>query len=171
MAVVRERGAILRGAAVASVLSGLPSSAYALLQGRDPRAQGVAATRAIGTLVWPGEPGLVRGALAHGAISLAVGGALGVTLPARHPVAWGAVAGLAIGWVNLRVIAVHRYPAIASLPIGPQLADNVAFGAIFAAASSPATARLRSDGSPNRHLPHVLPVGRRRRRHPTGRRA
>ena len=137
MKVVRDRRAILRGAAVASVASGMPSSAYALLHGRDPRAQGVAATRAIGTLVWPGEPGLVRGALAHGAISLAIGGVLGVTLPRRRSVAWGALAGLAIGWVNLGVIAPQRYPAIASLPLGPQLADNVAFGAIFAAAAGP----------------------------------
>ena len=130
---MRDRRAILRGAAVASVASGVPSSAYALLRGRDPRAQGVAATRAIGTLVWPGAPGLVRGALAHGGVSLAVGGALGVTLPRRWSVVWGALAGLAIGWVNLAVIAPRRYPAIAALPLGPQLADNAAFGAIFAA--------------------------------------
>jgi hypothetical protein len=139
-AVVRDRWAILRGAAVASVASGVPSSAYALLRGRDPRAQGLTATRAIGTLVWPGEPGLVRGALVHGAVSLAVGGALGVTLPRRRSVAWGALAGVAIGWVNLVVIAPRRYPAIASLPLGPQLADNAAFGAIFAAAARPGRA-------------------------------
>jgi hypothetical protein len=132
-AVVRDRRAILQGAAVASVASGVPSSAYALLRGRDPRAEGLTATRAIGTLVWPGTPGLARGALAHGAVSFAVGGALGVTLPRRWSVAWGALAGLAIGWVNLAVIAPRRYPAIASLPLGPQLADNAAFGAIFAA--------------------------------------
>jgi hypothetical protein len=135
--VVRERRAILRGAAVASVASGVPSSAYALLHGRDPLAQGLAATRAIGTLVRPGTPGLLRGALAHGAISLVVGGALGVTLPRRYSITWGALAGLAIGWVNLGVIASRRYPAIASLPLGPQLADNAAFGAIFAAVARP----------------------------------
>ncbi len=134
---VRDRRAILRGAAIASVASGAPSSAYALLRGHDPLRQGLTATRAIGTLVWPGTPGLVRGALAHGAISLAVGGALGITLPRRRSVACGALAGLAIGWVNLAVIAPRRYPAIASLPLGPQLADNVAFGAIFAAVARP----------------------------------
>lgn len=117
--------------------SGLPSSAYALLRGRDPRLQGLTATRAIGTLVWPGVPGLARGALAHGGVSLVVGGALGVMLPRRWSIAWGALAGLAIGWVNLAVIAPRRYPAIASLPLGPQLADNAAFGAIFAAVARP----------------------------------
>lgn len=129
----RDRRAILRGAAIASVASGVPSSAYALARREDPVAQGVAATRAIGTLVWPGTPGLVRGALAHGAVSLAVGGLLGVTLPRRRSVVWGALGGVTIGWVNLAVIAPRRYPAIASLPLGPQLADNAAFGAIFAA--------------------------------------
>jgi hypothetical protein len=118
----------------------VPSSAYALLSGRDPRAEGLAATRAIGTLVWPGTPGLVRGVLAHGAVSLAVGWALGVTLPRRGSVAVGALAGLAIGWVNLMVIAPRRYPAIASLPLAPQLADNAAFGAIFAVAARPGRA-------------------------------
>ena len=139
--VVRDRRAILQGAAVASVVSGVPSSACALVRGRDPRAEGVTATRAIGTLVWPGTPGLVRGMLAHGAVSLAIGGVLGVTLPRRQSVVWGALAGLAIGWVNLAVIAPRRYPAIASLPLGPQLADNAAFGAIFAATARSASAR------------------------------
>lgn len=138
--VVRDRRTILRGAAVASVASGLPSGAYALLHGRNPRSQGVIATRAIGTLVWPGEPGLVRGAIAHGVISLAVGAALGVTLPRRHSIVWGALGGLGIGWLNLAVIARRRYPAIAALPLGPQLADNAAFGAIFAAVARPSAA-------------------------------
>lgn len=135
--VVRDQRAILRGAALASVASGVPSSVYALMRGRDPWAQGVAATRAIGTLVWPGTPSLLRGALAHGAISLAVGELLGVTLPRRRSIAWGTLVGLGVGWVNLSVIAPRRYPAIASLPLGPQLADNAAFGAILAATARP----------------------------------
>ena len=132
-AVVRRRRQILRAAAVAAVASGAPSSTWALACGCDPLAAGTTATRAIGTLVPPGSPGLIRGALAHGAISLAVGGALGVALPRRHSVAWGAFAGLGIGWVNLAVVARRRYPSIAALPLAPQLADNAAFGAIFAA--------------------------------------
>lgn len=134
-AVIRRRAAILQGAAVASVLSGAPSTAWALRTGSPGQALsgGLAATRAIGTLVWPGSPGLIRGALAHGVISLAVGGGLGVTLPRERSVAWGAAAGLAVGGVNLAWVARRRYPAIAALPLGPQLADNAAFGAIFAA--------------------------------------
>jgi hypothetical protein len=139
----RRQLRVLEGAAVAAVLSGAPSVAHALVAGGgagsergSPRAawrSGLDATRAIGTLAPGGRPGLVRGAAAHLAISWAVGEALGATLPREHSVAWGTIAGLAVGWVNLAVIARRRYPDIAALPLGPQLADNAAFGAVFAA--------------------------------------
>jgi hypothetical protein len=41
----------------------------------------------------------------------------------------GAVAGLAIAAVDLGVIG-RRFPRISALPLAPQLADHVAFGAI-----------------------------------------
>ena len=40
-------------------------------------------------------------------------------------------AGLAMGVINVGVIG-RRFPAIAALPLLPQLADNVAFGVLFA---------------------------------------
>jgi hypothetical protein len=132
---LRSQRRILEGAAVASLLSGAPSVVYALAGG-SPRAAwsyGVRATRAIGTLVPPGRPGLLRGGVVHGAISVAVGEALGATLPRSHSVGWGALAGLAIGWVNLGIVARRRYPELAALALAPQLADNAAFGAVFAA--------------------------------------
>jgi len=98
----------------------------ALTGGRD-------ATRTIGTLVPPGRPGLLRGAVVHLAISVAVAELLGALLPRERSVAWGLAAGLGVGWVNLAVIAPRRFPAIAALPLAPQLADNAAFGAVFAA--------------------------------------
>jgi hypothetical protein len=131
----RGQRRILEGAAIAAGLSGAPSTlAAAVADG--PRAaarQGREATRAIGTLLPPGRPGLARGAAGHLAISLAVGELLGATLPRRGAVAAGALAGLGIGWVDLVVIARRRFPAIAALPLGRQLADHVAFGALFAA--------------------------------------
>jgi hypothetical protein len=66
-------------------------------------------------------------------ISIIVGEALGATLPARRSVRWGALAGVVVGWVNLAVLARRAFPELASLPLGPQLADNAAFGAVFAA--------------------------------------
>jgi hypothetical protein len=131
---VRSQRRILEGAAVASVLSGAPSVVCALAGGSPGAAwsYGVRATRAIGTLMPPGRPSLARGAVVHGAISLAVGEALGAALPRSHSVGWGAVGGLAVGWINLGIVARRRYPELAALALGPQLADNAAFGAVFA---------------------------------------
>jgi hypothetical protein len=115
------------------MLSGAPSTAWVAARSSPAQAlaSGAAATRAIGSIA--GRPGMRRGALVHAVISLVVGEALGATLPARRSVAWGGIAGLAIGWVNLAVIARRFFPELATLPLGPQLADNAAFGALFAA--------------------------------------
>ncbi|HEX2702199.1 MAG TPA: hypothetical protein VHM72_02060 [Solirubrobacteraceae bacterium] len=89
------------------------------------------ATCAVGTLVPPGRPGFIRGALLHVGISVLCGEGLARTLPQSRSVIWGAGAGLAIGVINVGVIG-RRFPTIAALPLVPQLADNVAFGAVFA---------------------------------------
>jgi hypothetical protein len=89
------------------------------------------ATRAVGTLIPPGRPGFARGAIAHFGISIVCAEALARTLPESNSVGWGAAGGLAIGAVNVGVIG-RRFPAIRSLPLIPQLADNLAFGAVFA---------------------------------------
>jgi hypothetical protein len=116
-------------------VSGVPSTAWAAMRSspREALWTGVEATRAIGSLVPPGRPGLRRGAAVHGMISLAVGEALGAMLPSRRSVPWGALAGLVVGWVNLAILARRFSPELAALPLGPQLADNAAFGAVFAA--------------------------------------
>ena len=88
-------------------------------------------TCSVGTLVPPGQPDFMRGALLHVGISVLCGEGLARTVPETNSVIWGAGAGLAIGAINVGVIG-RRYPAIARLPLVPQLADNVAFGALFA---------------------------------------
>jgi hypothetical protein len=99
---------------------------------RDVVGYGIRATRAVGTLVPPGRPGLVRGAIVHFVVSALVGELLGRLLPDRHSVLWGALAGLVIGVVNVGVIGRH-FSAIRQLSFAPQVADNMAFGALFAA--------------------------------------
>ena len=89
------------------------------------------ATSAAGTLLPPGRRGLIRGAIVHVGISVACGEVLARSLPRRWSIAWGAVAGLAIGVVNVGVIG-RRFPAISALPLAPQLADHVVFGTLFA---------------------------------------
>jgi hypothetical protein len=131
---VRDRRRIMQATAVAAALSGAPSTMDAFRRQRDPRSVMTYvrdATCSVGTLVPPGRPGFIRGALLHVGISVLCGEGLARTLPESRSVIWGAGAGLAIGVINVGVIG-RRFPAIAALPLVPQLADNVAFGALFA---------------------------------------
>ena len=117
---------------VAATFSGVPSTTWAVVTGDDP----LRAARAAGTLL-PGRrhrPSLVGGVVAHVAISVVWTGVFAVL---DRRVRWnagsGAAAGLAIAALDLGVIG-RRYPAIAALPIGPQLADHAAFGALLGGA-------------------------------------
>jgi hypothetical protein len=132
--VSRDRRRVTEGIVVAATFSGLPSTLHALLTGGGVRSAVdyvYDATCAIGTLIPPGRPGFNRGAVVHFVISAACGELLARGLPARHSVGWGAAAGLAIGVINLGMIG-RKFPAIRALPLVPGLADNVAFGALFA---------------------------------------
>ncbi|MBE1493021.1 hypothetical protein H4696_000121 [Amycolatopsis lexingtonensis] len=119
---------VVRAGAVAAVVSGIPSTAHALLTGGDL----LAATRVAGTLI-PGRrdrPGVAAGLVAHVLVAagwtgvLASAGCRGVTR--------GAVAGLAIAVLDLGV-AARAYPAVRALPRAPQLADHLVFGAVLGA--------------------------------------
>ena len=131
---MRGRRRIIEATAAAAVLGGAPSTLDALRRQRQLRSAVVYvrdATRAIGTLLPPGRPSFVRGAVIHVGISVLCGEALARALPERRSTLWGATAGLLLGVVNVGMIG-RRFPAIAALPLVPQLADNVAFGAVFA---------------------------------------
>jgi len=126
---------VLEATACAAILGGVPSTLYAGLRGGRisvAAAYGVDATSRIGVLLPPFRPGLRRGFLAHLLISMLAGSAMGRLLPQRRSRIWGAAAGSVMGWWNLVLIG-RRIPAIAELPLGPQLADNIAFGVAFAA--------------------------------------
>ena len=118
---------IARAAAVASVVSGAPSTVHALATRRNL----LASTRAAGTLL-PGRrdrPGVIAGGVVHVGVSAFWGLVLGRTLPRRRTALWGALAGLGIAAVSLPA-GGRRRPALAALPQGPQWADNVAFGLV-----------------------------------------
>ena len=122
----------LAGGAVAAVLSGVPSTLHALLVTGRPLEAGLAA----GSLLLPRERRRGRLLLAaipvHLALSLGWGTALAHVLPRRRPLAAGALGGLAIAALDLRLIG-RRFPRIAALPQAPQVADHVAFGLVTAA--------------------------------------
>jgi hypothetical protein len=131
---MRDQRRIMQATAAAALLSGAPSTLDALRRQRDLRASVSYvrdATRAAGTLLPPGRPGLLRGAIVHVGISFVCGEGLARTLPDAHAVLWGAGAGLVVGLINVGVIGRH-YPAIRQLQLAPQLADHVAFGVVFA---------------------------------------
>jgi hypothetical protein len=117
----------VRAGAVAAVFSGAPSTLHALMTGRDPLESTVAA----GSIVLPGEKR--RGRLLAAAVPvhvvLSVGWAIALERAGVRTARAGAVAGLAIAAVDLGLVG-SRFPRIRALPLAPQLADHVAFGAI-----------------------------------------
>jgi hypothetical protein len=126
----------LAAGAVAGLLSGLPSTVHALATRRDP----LAAARAAGNLLLPARAGspalLFAGGVAHVALSLGWGTvlAMAVRRTSLEPVAVGLAGGAAIAAVDLGLLAHgpigRRWPLIRALPVGPQVADHLAFGAI-----------------------------------------
>lgn len=122
----------IKAGAAAAVLSGAPSTLHALGTRTNP----LEATLAAGTLLRPLETRavvlLAAAVPTHTALSLGWATVLAATLPRRHTAAAGAVAGLAIAALDLGVIG-RRYPRIRALPLAPQVADHVAFGAVAGA--------------------------------------
>jgi hypothetical protein len=122
----------LRAGAIAGAVSGAPSTVHALVTRRSP----LDAVRAAGTLLLgedaPPRRLVVAGVAAHGVVSLGWGVALAVVLPRRRAVLCGAVAGLAIAGVDLGVLG-GRWPRIRALPLLPQIADHVVYGAVVGA--------------------------------------
>jgi hypothetical protein len=117
--------------AVAAVPSGLPSTLHALATRRDP----LEATKAAGSLLLRHEartlPLVAAAAPVHAALSLGWGVVLGTVL--RRPTPFrGALCGLAIAALDLGVIG-RRVPRVRALPLAPQLADHVVYGAVVGA--------------------------------------
>lgn len=113
----------LAGGAVAAVLSGAPSTIAALVTGQDP----LEAVRAAGSLV--GRPTLGAGLVVHTAVSLAWGVVLAAALPRRRPALWGVAGGGVIALLDLGLVG-RRFPRIGALPVAPQVADHLVWGAV-----------------------------------------
>ena len=118
---------VLRAAAWAAALSGIPSTVHALATGRDP----LEAAYAAGAILLPGETSPQR--LLVASVPVHLGISLTWTFVLDHAgvrgLLRGALAGLAIGALDLG-LAARGFPRIRRLPLGPQLADHAAFGAI-----------------------------------------
>jgi hypothetical protein len=114
--------------AVAALVSGVPSSAWALATGTTLTEGAFAA----GSLLLPREqrPAVLVAAAVPVHLTLSFGWAfvMAAILPSRRPVAWGTLAGLAIAALDLGLIGRHL-PRIRALPQPPQVADHLAYGA------------------------------------------
>ena len=113
----------------ATLLSGLPSTLYALYRHEDVSE----ATRAAGAmLISPGSSMLElfqAAVVVHIAVSFFWASLLVRFLPRRHVIAAAIAASLAIGVLDLRVIAPLLFPAVARLAFWPQMADHAMWGA------------------------------------------
>jgi hypothetical protein len=127
----RTRDGLAAGA-VAAALSGIPSTVHAVVTGRDP----LEATLAAGSVLLPEETRperlLAVAVPVHLALSLSWGVVLARVLPRRPSLVAGAAAGLVIAALDLGVVG-RRFPRVRALPLGGQLADHAAFGAVAAA--------------------------------------
>ena len=117
----------VQAAAWAALLSGAPSTLHALATGRDP----LEATLAAGSILLPGESRRTRllAAAVPVHLALSLGWALALDRAGVRGAGRGALAGLAIGVVDLS-LAARLVPRIRALPLLPQLADHVAYGAV-----------------------------------------
>jgi hypothetical protein len=117
----------LRAGSAAAVLSGVPSTTWALATRSDP----LAATLAAGSLLLPRETR--RGRLLAAALpvhlALSLGWAVVLDRARVRGAGAGALAGLAIAALDLGLVG-RRFARLRALPLAPQLADHVAFGAI-----------------------------------------
>ena len=115
----------------ATLLSGLPSTAWALLSGGDL----LEPTRAAGSMLLPGESStgklIAAAAVVHPVVSAFWALALWRVLPRRGTLEWALLAALLIALLDLKLIAPLFFPRVATLDFWPQLADHFMWAAAF----------------------------------------
>ena len=124
----RYFGDLLLAGTAATLFSGLPSTLYALVRHEDVSEP----MRAAGAMLISSGSSLLAlfeaAALVHVCVSFFWAALLVWVLPRRHVVPAAVVAALAIGLVDLRVIAPLMFPEVARLALWPQMADHAMWG-------------------------------------------
>jgi hypothetical protein len=121
---MRPKRDLLYAWLAATLLSGIPSTLYALVTGDDA----MEATRAAGAMIGRPESIAAAGAV-HATVSLFWSWVLWRALPLRHTMLWALAAAAAIAVLDLRVIAPAFFPEVAALSFWPQFADHLMWGA------------------------------------------
>jgi len=128
---MRTKRELLYAWLLATLLSGIPSTVYALLTGGDP----LEATQAAAAMLLRSESSLIKlllaATLVHAAVSLFWSVVLWLALPDRRTILWALLASAAIALVDLRVIAPAFFPEVAALAFWPQFADHLMWGACY----------------------------------------
>lgn len=125
---MRTKRQLLYAWALATLLSGIPSTLHALATGGDV----MEATRAAGAML--GRPdSILAAAVVHMAVSAFWSVVLWLALPRRQTMLWTLLASAAIALLDLRIIAPVFFPEVAALAFWPQFADHLAWGAAYAA--------------------------------------
>ena len=126
---MRTKRELLFAWLLATLLSGIPSTVYALITGGDV----LEATRAAGAMV--GRPdSIAAAALVHACVSLFWALILWLVLPYRHTFIWALLASAAIALLDLKMIAPVFFPEVAALAFWPQFADHMMWGATLGGA-------------------------------------
>jgi hypothetical protein len=116
---------------VATVFSGLPSTAYALLIGANP----LEATLAAGGMLLPMSAPPVQlfmaAAVVHCSVSAFWAAVFGALLPRHHVVVWALAGSAVVAVLDLRLIAPLIFPSVAALDFWPQFADHLMWGALL----------------------------------------
>jgi drug/metabolite transporter superfamily protein YnfA len=123
-------GRVLEAGLWAAALSGAPSTLHALATGRDP----LEATLAAGSLLLPQETRRSRLVAAAGPVHLGISLVWALVLERAHVrgATRGALAGAGIAAIGLGTGRALS-PRFRSLPLLPQIADHVVYGAIAGA--------------------------------------
>ena len=121
---MRTKRQLLYAWILATLLSGIPSTLYALLTGGDL----LESTRAVGAMVSMPDS-IAAAALVHVSVSLFWSFLLWVVLPYRHTTLSALLASAAIAFLDLRLIAPVFFPDVAALEFWPQFADHMMWGA------------------------------------------
>jgi len=128
---MRTKRELLYAWLLATLLSGIPSTVYALLTGGDP----LEATQAAAAMLLRSESSLIKlllaATLVHAAVSLFWSVVLWLALPDRRTILWALLASAAIALVDLSVIAPAFFPEVAALAFWPQFADHLMWGACY----------------------------------------
>lgn len=129
MYAIRRKRALFYAWLLATLLSGIPSTLYALVTGGDS----LEATRAAGAMVMdadaPFRKLFVAAAIVHASVSLFWAFILWVVLPYQRTVLWALAASAGIALLDLQLIAPTFFPEVAALEFWPQFADHLMWGA------------------------------------------